>query len=254
MLLDEITTLLGETDTDDRRRIYMAWCRIGHGREIVPFVARAFEVARQMRGRESHVYYVTPYARFDDAAVELGLRALRDRRKEVRYRACGLLAHSRRVETVTELRKIASGPSREPAHRAVQALLEGKPFGADDDPFYFFYGHEPCRAPRGSYADQLEDRLGGWLRRRGFAPFYLFQHDFVFRDSDRAIRARWDGYDCESRVIVGSLRDLPAAEASAVHISGYGNDIAEIVRTVRALVMPSRGSRCRTSPSASWRR
>lgn len=234
ILADEITTLLEQTDTDDRRRIYMAWCKISRGREIVPLVARAFAATRQVRGRESHVYYVTPYARFDEAAVELGLRALRDPRKEVRYRACGLLAHSRRVETVSELRKIASGPSREPARRAVRSLLEGKPFGPDDDPFYFFYGHEPYRAPRGSYADQLDDRLGGWLKRRGFAPFYLFQHDFVFRDGDRVVQAQWDSYDCESRVIVASLRDHTTAEASAVQVSGYGDDIAEIVRTIRA--------------------
>ncbi len=39
---EDIPDLLRQTDTDDRRLIYLAWCEIGWGPEVVPFVARAF--------------------------------------------------------------------------------------------------------------------------------------------------------------------------------------------------------------------
>ncbi|HEY1584735.1 MAG TPA: hypothetical protein VGH63_03550 [Polyangia bacterium] len=223
----ELQAALGETDSDDRRRIYLAWCRLGQfRREIVPLVARAFATTKHAQGRESHLYYVTPYASFDDATVELGVRALADARKEVRYRACGLLARSGRKEVVADLRKIKTGPSRDAAQRAERALLEGKRFGADDDSFYFIEGHEPYRAPRGSFADDLADELGEWLTRRGLLPSHVFQHVFEFRDDARVVRAEWDSYDVEARVLV---------DGSSTQHAG-GTSIAELGKTIRSRV------------------
>lgn len=230
--MDEIATALAETDTDDRRRIYLAWCRLGAcRREIVPRVAAAFAATKHARGRESHVYFVTPYALFDDATVELGLRALADPRKEVRYRACGLLAHSRRKEVARDLRALATGPSREAARRAERALLDGTPFGADDDAYYFIYENDPARAPRGTFADALHDRVGGWLTARGLAPSQVFQHVVEYRDRARVVRIEWDSYDVEARVSIDAR-----GERSAEAIRGGPNDVDDVVATVRHML------------------
>lgn len=230
--MDEIGEALEETDTDDRRQIYLAWCRLGACRhEIVARVAAAFAATKHARGRESHVYFVTPYALFDDATVELGVRALADRRKEVRYRACGLLAHSRRKEVVRDLRAITTGPTREPARRAERALLEGTRFGPDADPFYFIYGHSPYRAPRGSFADALFDRVGGWLSARGFEPSQVFQHVFEYRDRARVVRAEWDSYDVEARVSIEA-----GGQRSEETIHGSADDLENVVAALRRMV------------------
>jgi hypothetical protein len=230
----EVELLLRQTDSSDRRLIYLAWCKLGGvGQDIVPFVAEAYAKTREARGRESHLYYVTPYARFDDRAIELGVRALRDPRQEVRYRACALLAHSGRVEVVKELAKLSRGTSRAHAQRAIAALRKGMPFGPDDDASYFFYGHDPYRAPRGHFAVELQDELGAWLEERGFRPAYLFQHTFGYRDGERFVRADWDSYDVEARLAVrASARKQPTQANFAWGASG----IPELGAAIRKLV------------------
>jgi hypothetical protein len=51
------------------------------------------------------VYHATRYARVSEAAVRLGLEALHDRSKIVRYRACGLLAYAQRADVLDQLRQ-----------------------------------------------------------------------------------------------------------------------------------------------------
>ena len=131
----EVKALLRQTDTPDRRLIYQAWRQLaGFGQDIVPFVADAYARTSEARGRESHLYYVMPYARFDDRALKLGVQALRDPLQEVRYRAGGLLAHSGRAETAAALTQLVCGASRAPAQRALAALRHGAPFGPDGGP------------------------------------------------------------------------------------------------------------------------
>lgn len=231
--MDDVGPLLQRTDSSDQRQSYVAWCELGaHRQEIVPLVAEAYASAKQPLGRESHIYYVTPFARFDDHTVELGVHALHDPRKEVRYRACGLLAHSRRTETVAELQKLERGASKEPARRAIKALREGGAFGADDDPYYFIYGHDPSRAPRGSFADALFAEIGAWLGTHGFHPTYLFQHALELRDAHRVVRADWDSYEIEARISV--TRGSPE---SAEVIRGGPGDIAAMGKVIRALMV-----------------
>jgi hypothetical protein len=157
-------------------------------------------------------------------------------RKEVRYRACGLLARSHRKEVVAELRKIKTGPSRDAARRAERALLDGKRFGADDDPFYFIDGHNPYRAPRGSFADDLDDALGAWLKQRGFLPSHVFQHVFEFRSDERVVRAEWDSYDVEARVALAPLREGRSVGGDASSSHAAGTSIGELAKTIRSLV------------------
>jgi hypothetical protein len=230
----EVDALVRQTDSRDRRTLYLAWCRLARYRSaIVPSVAAAFAATREERGRESQIYGVTPFARFDEGAVELGLRALRDPRQAVRVRACSLLAHSGRAETIPEIESLAKPASRPASLQAVRALREGRPFGADDDPVYFAYGHEPYRAPRGTFATQLDEALGGWLEQRGFRPTWVFQHRFEYGSADRSLSAIWDSYDVVSHVSVGAPGSPPSPTAG---LPGGPGDLARLIQRIRAAV------------------
>ncbi len=230
--MHDIAALLKKTDTNDRAQIYLTWNELGaYRQEIVPHVARAFAETKEARGRESQLYYVTQYARFDDHAIDLGLTALRDRKKEVRYRACGLLAHSQRRDAEPALEAIERGPSREAAQRALRSLREGKPFGADDDPFYFIHGHEPYRAPRGSFADAMYDAISDCLENKGFRRTQHFQHRLEMRDGKRVAAFTWDSYDVGAHASLGD---------KTIDERGGPNDIAALAEKMRALVSVSR--------------
>jgi hypothetical protein len=78
--------------------------------------------------RSSCVYHATKFARSSDDAVQLGLEALQDRSKVVRYRACGLLAFSQRRSLVDGLRAHVGGfpdTSRADLLAAIDALEQG---------------------------------------------------------------------------------------------------------------------------------
>jgi hypothetical protein len=73
--------------------------------------------------RASCVYHATKFARASTAAYQLGLEALRDRSKVVRYRACLLLSVAQRPEAIPSLKAlVASDLSREDALAAIDAL------------------------------------------------------------------------------------------------------------------------------------
>ena len=58
------------------------------------------------RARVSCVFFAVPYARTSDDAVQLGIEALKDRSRIVRYRACSLLAYSFRDNALPYLRAL----------------------------------------------------------------------------------------------------------------------------------------------------
>ena len=231
---DVIREMLRRTDTDDVRRLSGPWYTILprlHGSKVLPLLAEAFLATKHSRGRACQIHHATLFARVDDRAVALGLRALADPTKEVRGRACMLLAHSRKREVVPSLRAASVGPTREVARRAASAILEGTPFGPDNDPLYFFFRGDSGRAPRGSFADDVDRRVGAWFAKNGFRPEYLFAHSIAFRRDDISIAADWDGYDMETRVML-SLPDRPR-EDELIRV-GQG-DIAEVARRMRAM-------------------
>ena len=59
-----------------------------------------YRSARKWGDRASCVYHATKYAKFNEAAYKIGVKALRDRSKVVRYRACLLLAVAQRTEAI----------------------------------------------------------------------------------------------------------------------------------------------------------
>src|SRR5678816_1615219 len=91
----------GSTDQDT------AWEELRPlGPDAVPLFAEAFAGARRWQGRVALVYHCIRFARVVPAAFDLGLVALRDKSYMVRYRACGLLAYSLKVEALPVLRTL----------------------------------------------------------------------------------------------------------------------------------------------------
>lgn len=74
------------------------------GSDTPRFLLEKYRLSRGWRVRASCVYYSMFYARVSEHAVELGVEAVTDRSKAVRYRACMLLSWAQKPETLPELR------------------------------------------------------------------------------------------------------------------------------------------------------
>ena len=219
------------TDTANTRDLARAWDGAGlrwSGSEIVPFIADAFGTTTHARARACQIFQVTRFARDDDRAIELGVRALSDRASDVRSRACMLLFHSRKPEVVPILRAVRAPSTRPLARRAATSILEGTPFVGDTDPLYFFFRGESGRAPRGSFADDVDRASRAALEKQRFHRLFLFAHTIAFRRDESTAHVSWDGYDMETHV--GFYRDGKSL-AQALVRGGQG-DIEEIARTL----------------------
>lgn len=81
-----------------------------------------YKKARSWKERCACVYHAMRYAKESDYAVQLGLEALRDKSKVVRYRACELLAYSQRKDLLKNLEaSLASYPS---SHEDIRAAID----------------------------------------------------------------------------------------------------------------------------------
>jgi hypothetical protein len=229
---DEIRAALVLADTDDMRQLYLAIPWGAPAGQVLPLMIEAFETTKHSRARACMVHRATLFARIDERAVELGLRALADPIKEVRARACMLLAHSRKPGAVPALRAIKSGPTRELARRAVASIVEGEAFVPDNDPLYFFFQGDTGRAPRGSFADKLDAEIGTWLVAQGLHPSRFFAHAFVFSKEDLVVDTAWDGYEVEA--VIRLTRGTGAPTCASV-LGGPG-DIAAIAQRMRTML------------------
>lgn len=98
------------------------------GARLPELLLARYRSSRLAGPRSSCVYHATIFARSSDDAVQLGLEALRDRSKVVRYRACGLLAYSQRRSLLDALRAHVSGipdASRADLLATIDALEQG---------------------------------------------------------------------------------------------------------------------------------
>ena len=67
-------------------------------------VVAQYQKAKKWRDRDSLVYAAIWFARQSEKSVELGLAALSDRARHVRYHACLLLAYSQRKDLLPALK------------------------------------------------------------------------------------------------------------------------------------------------------
>lgn len=102
--LHRVLSALGETNPDKN------WVAIreleNSGTDVPRALLEHYRASRSWRSRVSCVFFAIPYARDSDDAVQLGIEALKDKSKVVRYRACSLLAYSLRDDTVSNLRQL----------------------------------------------------------------------------------------------------------------------------------------------------
>lgn len=98
------------------------------GPRLPELLLRKYHSSRLAGPRSACVYHATKYARVSDEAVQLGLEALQDRSKVVRYRACGLLAYSQRPDLAAQLKTlldVVPNASRADLLAAIDALEQG---------------------------------------------------------------------------------------------------------------------------------
>lgn len=78
----------------------------GLGEDVPKTLLKHYRQSRGWRARLSCVYFAVPYARTNDDVAKLGIEALNDKPRKVRYRACSLLAYSLREDVLTYLRSM----------------------------------------------------------------------------------------------------------------------------------------------------
>lgn len=103
----EIRKYVSRLETTKSLEEETAWIKLRSlGIAIVPYLADAYPIMKKWQGRVSLVFHSMRYAKESEEAYQLGIRALNDRAKLVRYRACGLLAYSQREEAIPHLKKL----------------------------------------------------------------------------------------------------------------------------------------------------
>ncbi|RLA51908.1 MAG: hypothetical protein DRR42_09050 [Gammaproteobacteria bacterium] len=76
------------------------------GSDLPAYLFSRYLVARRSAIRSSCVYHAMRYARESENALELGVAAIQDNSKVVRYRGCMLLAYSLQKHTLPKLRAL----------------------------------------------------------------------------------------------------------------------------------------------------
>lgn len=96
------------------------------GERFPELLLEKYRKSKKWGERASCVYHATKYSRGNAAAYQLGLEALTDRSKYVRYRACLLLSVAQRMEAVSALKELlADSDSSDDARAAIDALKHG---------------------------------------------------------------------------------------------------------------------------------
>jgi len=120
---DDIAALVLDLDQDN-------WGKAEDAREkLVPIGAAVLSLflqyypkLRTYRGRTCMLYTAIKFARVSDMAVELGVMALNDKSRQVRYRACAVLAFSLRKDVIADLRKVLDHPDAQTVADAAAAI------------------------------------------------------------------------------------------------------------------------------------
>lgn len=126
---EKINQLLGNLDgtgSDKEFRSIKELSALG-GDDLPQFLLEKYRASKKMGPRSSCVYHSIRYARSSRAAVELGVEALWDKSKAVRYRACMLLAYSLNSDVIEHLKKIETSSSCQEtvsnARAAIDAII-----------------------------------------------------------------------------------------------------------------------------------
>ena len=117
-----------------------------------PELLRArYLTARKWGERASCVYHSMKYAKVSQSACQLGIEALADRSKHVRYRACMLLALTQNEDAIHSLKKLLLNPESGPDAAAAICAIEHK-----NEHYFFDREHSGKLTLNISYYDETE--------------------------------------------------------------------------------------------------
>lgn len=99
------------------------------GNELPELLLDKYRTEKKWGARSSCVYHSIRYARCSSAAIKLGIEALTDRSRAVRYRACMLLAYSLDKTVLPELKNVEGftkdGETLSDLRAAIDAIESG---------------------------------------------------------------------------------------------------------------------------------
>jgi len=104
---DHTRRLLEELDGSGSDREWMAVEELRRklGDNLPCYLHQKYKLERKAAPRSSCVYHSVRYARTSQEAIELGLAAIFDRSKIVRYRGCMLLAYAQKRDVLPKLKQ-----------------------------------------------------------------------------------------------------------------------------------------------------
>ena len=125
--IDRLLVMLDGNGSDSEFRAVVELRKLGQ--ELPTILREKYHETKNWGARSSLVYHAIRYSREVEDAVQLGLEALSDRSKHVRYRACMLLAYSLNKSALEKLKELATN-SKDPktvsdAIAAIDAIEEG---------------------------------------------------------------------------------------------------------------------------------
>jgi hypothetical protein len=94
------------------------------GAKLPERLRKKYHQSRTWKVRCACVFYSLKYARDSEEAIALGLEALHDKAKVVRYRACMLLAYSQRANVLPELRGVLESLKGQPGAEDIAAAID----------------------------------------------------------------------------------------------------------------------------------
>lgn len=127
LTIDELLSALDGTGSDaEWKAVFELRARLKDN--LPDHLLRKYRKSRRWQVRSSCVYHSLKFARTSEAAKNLGLLALHDRSKVVRYRACMLLACTQRNDVLPALSdSLSTIPSdtRDDLLAAIDAISHG---------------------------------------------------------------------------------------------------------------------------------
>ena len=96
--------LLDGRGSDDEYEAVKALSKLGD--KFPDFLLQKYRVSKKWGERASCVYHAIKFAKTNDSSYQLGIEAIQDKSKHVRYRACMLLAVAQKSEAIIVLESL----------------------------------------------------------------------------------------------------------------------------------------------------
>ena len=120
-----ILSLLSQLDGSGSDQEYKAIAELRKlGDDLPKTLFEKYKTSKKWGERASCVYHCISYAREVDAASQLGIAALDDKSKAVRYRACMLLAYSLKREALPALTQKKASTDSEETLKDINAAID----------------------------------------------------------------------------------------------------------------------------------